>query len=69
VHLADRQLTYASGSGGERLLVALNLDDARSRQPAPGAREVLAGAGTVQRPGTAQSTVELPPHGWAVLGV
>ncbi|MCW2695990.1 MAG: Alpha amylase [Modestobacter sp.] len=69
VHLANRQLTYASGSGGERLLVALNLDDARSRQPAPGAREVLAGAGTVQRPGTAQSTVELPPHGWAVLGV
>ena len=69
VHLANHQLTYASAAGGDRLLVALNLDDGRSRQPAPGAREVLAGTGTVQRPGTAEATVELPAHGWAVLGV
>jgi cyclomaltodextrinase len=69
VHLANRQLTYVSAAGADRLLVALNLDDAEVQQPAPGAREVLAGTGALQRPGTATATVRLPSHGWAVLGV
>lgn len=69
VHLANRQLTYASSSAdGERLLVALNLDDAAVQQPAPGARAVLAGPGAVHHPGTDRAAVALPPHGWAVLG-
>jgi cyclomaltodextrinase len=69
VHLANRQVTYVSVAGEDRLLVALNLEDTVVQQPAPGAREVLAGTGTVQRPGTAQATVQLPAAGWAVLGV
>jgi cyclomaltodextrinase len=67
LHVANSQLTYASSAGDERLLVALNLADAPVEQPAPHAREVLAGGGTPRRPGTAGTTVQLPPHGWAVL--
>ncbi|GAB3347086.1 alpha-amylase family glycosyl hydrolase [Modestobacter lapidis] len=69
LHLANRQLTYASTAGDDRLLVALNLSDDAVQQPAPAARELLAGDGTLQRAGTAQATVQLAPHGWAVLGV
>jgi cyclomaltodextrinase len=69
LHVGNRQLTYASGAGDERLLVALNLDDAAVEQPAPHAREVLAGGGALRRPGTRGTTVQLPAHGWAVLGV
>jgi cyclomaltodextrinase len=69
LHLANRQVTYASGAGDERLLVALNLEDAAVEQPAPHAREVLAGGGELRRPGTPGTTVRLPAHGWTVLGV
>jgi cyclomaltodextrinase len=63
LHLANRQLSYASAADGQRLVVALNLDDAPAELPAPGAGTLLAGAGEV-RPGR---SVRLPGHGWAVL--
>ena len=62
LHRDNRQLTYASEAGGQRLLVALNLTDGPVEQPAPGAGEVLAGAGDVRG-----DAVRLGPHGWAVL--
>ncbi|MGM1064709.1 alpha-amylase family glycosyl hydrolase [Saccharothrix sp. Mg75] len=62
VHVANEQLVYAVAGGGERLLVALNLADTPSRVPAPGVRDVLAGAADAGR-----DEVALPPHGWAVL--
>jgi len=62
LHRDNRQLSYASERDGERLLVALNLTDAPAEVPAPGAGEVLAGAGEVRG-----DAVRLGPHGWAVL--
>ena len=69
VHLAGTRLSYSSSAGDDRLLVALSLEGGEVELPVPHAREVLAGAGTVLRPGTAGTTVRLPAHGWAVLGV
>ena len=62
LHRDNRQLSYAVAGDGERLVVALNLADAAATVPAPGAGEVLAGAGELRR-----DAVELPPHGWAIL--
>ena len=66
VHLANEQLTYEARCGEQRLLVALNLGDGVVRQPAPEARQVIAGEAVVSGSGPA-AQVELPPHGWAVL--
>jgi cyclomaltodextrinase len=67
LHRDNRQLGYAVAGGGERLVVALNLADGGAAVPAAGAREVLAGEGSVRQPGTDRAAVLLPPHGWAVL--
>jgi cyclomaltodextrinase len=62
LHRDNRQLSYAVGADGQRLVVALNLADTAARLPVPGAGAVLAGAGTVRG-----DSVELAAHGWAVL--
>jgi len=62
LHRDNRQLSYAVSAEGQRLVVALNLADTAADVPAPGAGEVLAGAGQVRG-----GTVRLEPHGWAVL--
>jgi len=67
LHRDNRQLSYAVAGAGERLVVALNLADGEVTVPAAGAREVLAGEGSVRQPGTDRAAVLLPPHGWAVL--
>jgi cyclomaltodextrinase len=67
LHRGNRQLSYAAAGDGHRLVVALNLADTPASVPAAGAGELLAGAGTVRRPGTGSALVELAPHGWAVL--
>ncbi|GAA2023099.1 alpha-amylase family glycosyl hydrolase [Pseudokineococcus marinus] len=66
VSVENRRLVVASedpSGGGERLLLALSLEDEEVALEAPGAREVLAGDGA-RLDG---DRVVLPPHGWAVL--
>jgi hypothetical protein len=48
-------------------VVALSLDDQEVRADVPGARETLAGPGTLAGAGGPDAQVILPPHGWAVL--
>jgi cyclomaltodextrinase len=67
LHLKNLELTYESAGDGRRLLIALNLADTPSEQPAPGARSVEAGEATVLFPGSDDARVALGPHGWAVL--
>ena len=67
IHLTNRQMTLESRNGADCLLIALNMDDAGSVQPAPDARRVLAGDGVLRQPGTAGTQIELAPHGWAIL--
>jgi len=67
-HLTNRQMVLAMEVDGKCLLLALNLDDGEAMLPAPGARDVLAGAAEVMKArsgGTA--SVRLEGHGWAVL--
>jgi cyclomaltodextrinase len=66
VHLANEQITYETRSGEHRLLVALNLGDRPSSQPAPDASQVVAGDGVLSHSGPA-AQVELPAHGWAIM--
>ncbi len=66
LHLTNRQLAYEARYGDDALLVALNLGDHAMRVPTPGARDVLAGAATLEQAGSAHAT--LAPHGWAILG-
>ena len=65
--LANAQLVYQSHGDGGRLLTALNVADHPARLPAPHARTVEAGGGDLQQAGTAEASVLLAPHGWAVL--
>ncbi|MGC2787114.1 MAG: alpha-amylase family protein [Roseiarcus sp.] len=67
VHLANRRLTFESASGGERLVIALNIEG-EGEQPAPEMRRVLAGQGELRRPGKSSATILLPEGGWAILG-
>jgi cyclomaltodextrinase len=67
LHLRNRELTYESVSGEHRLLVALNLAETPSEQPAPGALTVEAGQATLLSPGNDDTRVALAPHGWAIL--
>ena len=61
IELANTRLSYQASAGDERLLVALNLDDAPADFALPGATEVLAGAATLA------DRVTVPARGWAVL--
>lgn len=66
VHLANEQMTYEARHDEQRLLVALNIADHPTGQPAPGARSVIAGQATLNHR-QADTGVELPAHGWAIL--
>jgi cyclomaltodextrinase / maltogenic alpha-amylase / neopullulanase len=66
-HLGNAQLTYEACHLGQRLVVALNLDDAGCVQPVPHMRHVTAGNGRLSRGGAFDACIELPSHGWAIL--
>lgn len=65
--LTNRGVVYASEAedGGDRLVVALNIDDVLLDFPLPHRSRVIAGNGVVE--GGQGSEVVLPPAGWAVL--
>ena len=67
LHLTNTALTLEVRHEGHRLLLALNLAEAPSEQPAPGARSIAAGEGVLDRPGEDRGRIRLPPHGWAVV--
>ena len=74
LHLANEQMIYrvaaggaAGDPGGQSLVVVLSLADQEVRADVPGARENLAGPGTLAGAGGPDAQVILPPHGWAVL--
>jgi cyclomaltodextrinase len=74
LHLASEQMIYRvtapageAAAGGPSLLVALSLADQEVREAVPGAREGLAGPGTLAGAGGPDAQVILPPHGWAIL--
>jgi cyclomaltodextrinase len=67
VHLSNARMTYEARYEGQHLLVALNLEDAISVQPAPHAHRVIAGDATLSRGEGIDARVSLPPHGWAIL--
>ena len=66
--LKNEHFTYEVYEGEHRLLVALNLSREPVSLPAPRARQVAVGHASLIRSGTPDTLVELPPHGWAVLG-
>ena len=66
VHLANARITFETFHEPRRLMVALNLDGAGD-QPSPGMRSIVAGRGTLIRPGEAGARIGLPGPGWAIL--
>jgi cyclomaltodextrinase / maltogenic alpha-amylase / neopullulanase len=67
LQLAKAQFAYEARHGDGRLLVALNLEDSATDQPAPRARRVVAGNAGLLQAGEAGAQVRLAPHGWAIL--
>ncbi len=63
----NRTLVLRQHDGDRSLLLALSVEDGPTTLPAPGAASVLAGDGRLGGAGDG-SAVDLPPHGWAVLG-
>jgi cyclomaltodextrinase len=66
--LANQQLSYEVRRGDQHLLVMLNLGDKPTTLTAPHAQHVLAGSGRIARPGSAEASITLAEHGWAILG-
>ncbi|MBK1623264.1 alpha-amylase family glycosyl hydrolase [Afifella marina] len=66
-HLENEALVYESAAEGEKILVALNLQEAPARLPVPAARELLAGEANLEGEGEERVAV-VPAHGFAVLG-
>jgi cyclomaltodextrinase len=62
LHLTNEQLSYEVVADEGRLVVAIDVGGRAAELPAPGAGEVLAGSGVVER-----GRVRLEPHGWVVL--
>lgn len=67
LHLTNEQMTLELTAEGGRAVLALNLADHASDQPAPSVREVAAGAADLAEPGGPSARVRLPAHGWAIL--
>ena len=63
LHLTNTQALLANEVDGQRLVLALNLDDAPLTHEVPGVAEVLAGEARLDG-----ARVTVPPHGWAVFG-
>jgi len=68
VELSNTRLLLEATDGTDRLLVALNIDDAPFDHPAPGADGVLAGTATLHDPSGPDTRLTVPPHGWAIVG-
>ncbi|MBI4941906.1 MAG: alpha-amylase family protein [Actinobacteria bacterium] len=68
LHVTDTAVVWRSAGGEGCLLTALSTDDTELTLEAPGATQLLAGAGRLAGAG-AQARVTLDPHGWAVLAV
>ncbi len=62
MHLTNTAFVLECRADTQRLVVALNLDDAALDHELPGVSEVLAGDAHL-----ATSAVTIPPHSWAVL--
>jgi cyclomaltodextrinase len=67
LHLASEQMIYRVAAGEQHLLVALSLAGEEIRSEVPGAREILAGPGTLAGAGSPAAQVTLPAHGWAII--
>ncbi len=67
VHLTNEQFVYAASDGSRKVLVALSVGAAPVALPVPYGKRVLAGDAELERAGSADATVVLPAHGWAVL--
>jgi cyclomaltodextrinase len=67
LHLASEQMIYRVAAGEQHLVVALSLADEEVCDEVPGAREILAGPGTLAGAGSPAAQVTLPPHGWAII--
>ncbi len=65
VRLDNRQYLYETRDGEQRLLVALNTDDASMTAALPGPAELLAGSGAP--PQQRVTDIVVPPHGWQIL--
>ena len=65
VRLDNRQYLYETRDGEQRLLVALNIDDASMTAALPGPAELLAGSGAP--PQQRVTDIVVPPHGWQIL--
>jgi glycosidase len=69
LQLANRQYVYATSSGSDTLLVALNIDDAPLSVSLPdlgfGDGQVIAGSGAPPQVEVARA--EVPPHGWLII--
>ena len=65
LHLTNTAMTLETRGDEHRLLLALNLSDEATEQPAPGAHGLEAGqAELLSAP---SGRIRLPPHGWAIL--
>jgi cyclomaltodextrinase / maltogenic alpha-amylase / neopullulanase len=67
LHLASEQMIYRVAAGEQCLVVALSLADDEVRHEVPGARQILAGPGTLAGAAGPEARVILPAHGWAIL--
>ncbi|HEX5143033.1 MAG TPA: alpha-amylase family protein [Mycobacterium sp.] len=65
VTLENRQYLYETRAGAERLMVALNADDAPMTASLPGLATLL--AGTDAPPEQVVDRVAVPAHGWQIL--
>jgi cyclomaltodextrinase len=62
VQLSNKRVTYEAHHEGQRLMVALNLDDASCVQPVPYMRQIIAGDGRFSRVGNFDASIDLPGH-------
>jgi cyclomaltodextrinase / maltogenic alpha-amylase / neopullulanase len=69
VHLENRHMVMSVEADGNRLLVALNLDDRDAVLPAPHARRLLAGTAAISDTGTSSAYAKVPAHNWCVLTI
>lgn len=67
LHLTNTRMTFEAFGENQSLIVALNVDDVATAQLAPFAHGVVAGNGRLSRDGTADTSVFLQAHGWAIL--
>jgi cyclomaltodextrinase / maltogenic alpha-amylase / neopullulanase len=65
--LTNTRFVYELADGPHRIMVVLSLDDQPGTHRVPGVARVLAGTGRLAGSGSG-ARVEVPPHGWAIVG-